>query len=293
MGDNEDVTRTQTRLQGGNLPGANVGATGGALKITSQTQATMPTPQTRTTVGVGEFVDLTATGGTGAPTWSANPNVGTFTSTSGNMVTYTAPDRANTVTITATAGVSTTIQLKVIEPSDVVMSRSAGTKGNHTVNTVSVGVVIDVVVLPASVSFENIAVTEQDVNAVGTGCTQTFFAQNPTPHGANSSGTGVARPTSNTSGSKMIGPDLADGNFSMKCNGGWSWTIPWQFQVGSGTPKQFATVVQSIAITAAGQATITKKSTTQPSGATNTSAFASATDIDPAFGGSGSGSGTP
>jgi hypothetical protein len=302
MGDSEDVKRTQTKLQGGTLPGANVGVTGGTLKLTSQTQATFPTPQTRTTVGVGEFVDLTVTGGaTGTATWAASPNVGTFTGASGNMVTYTAPDRAaNPVTITATDGGSATIKLTVVEPSDVVMSRTPQTKGNHTVNTVSVGVVIDVTILPATVSFENIAVSEVDVNAVGTGCAQSFFAQNPTGHGANLSPTGVDRPTSNTSGSKMTGPDLADGDFSMKCNGGWSWTIPWQFQVGTGgTPKTFATVVQSIAITAAGQATITKKSTKQSTGATNTSAFASATDIDPAFGGSstssgsGSGSGTP
>lgn len=277
MGDNEDLTRTQTRLQGGNLPGANVGATGGTPTITSQTVATVPSTRTRTTVGVGETVNLTCTGGTGTPTWSLNPAAGTLSGTSGATVTYTAPDRANTVVITATAGSAATITFTIVEPSSVTFKRRPNTLGHHTINHASTGVVADVYIMPANVSFENILVQESDVNAVGTGCFQAFYASNPTGHSPNATPSTVGPPDNDTSGSKVSVPDLPDCDAS-KCAGGWSWTIPWNFQVGSGAQKPFGSpVVQAITITAAGDATISK------GGATNTTAYGAPSEKDPLF----------
>jgi hypothetical protein len=286
MGANDDLTRTDTRLPGQALPtnAATVGATGGTPTVTSQTVATVPSNRARTRIGVGETVNLTCTGGTGTPTWTASPTgVGTLSATSGQNITYTAPDRANTVTITATAGASAPpIAFTIVEPSDVKLQKRPNSKANHVINTASTGVVIDVFILPADVSFQNISVQESDVNAVGTGCFQAYYANNNVGHNPNTSPTAIGPPDNDTSGSKMTGPDLADGTGS-KCQGGWSWTIPWSFQVGSGSQKQFATVVQSMSITAAGQATINKVSQSQTSGATNTSAYGAATEQDPAF----------
>ena len=60
-------------------------------------------------------------------------------------------------------------------------------------------------------------------------------------------------------------------------DGGWTWSIPWRFQVGSGASKVFTTVDQVVSITAAGAATISK------AGASNHSERNDATEIGPKF----------
>ncbi|HTX39060.1 MAG TPA: hypothetical protein VME43_28745 [Bryobacteraceae bacterium] len=276
MGLLEDMIRAQRRLAGPNRPGATVHATTPSLTITSETTATVPSNQARTKIGVGESVTLTVAGGTGTPTWAMSPSQGTLVPTSGASVTYTAPDRANTVTITATAGGSATITFTIVEPSDVSMHRRPNTLGHHTINHASTGLVADVFILPADVSFENCSVQESDVNAVGSGCFQAYYASHPTGHQPNASPSSVGPPDNDTSGSRVSIPDLLDCS-SSKCAGGWSWTIPWSFQVGSGAQKQFTSVVQQITITAAGDATISK------AGATNTTAYGAASEADPLF----------
>jgi hypothetical protein len=247
-------------------------------KVTSQTVATVPSNRARTRLGVGESTLLTYS--LGAATWTMSPpdpEGGSLSSTSGASVTYTAPDRATSVTITATGGGCTkTITLTIVEPSSIRMERRPGTRGNHTINTASVGFIADIYVLPADVSFEHCSYLESEVDAVGTGCFQQFYANNHVGHHPNTSPIPIGPPVSDTSGSKVNGFDKIAASGS-KCNGGWTWSIPWLFRVGGGTDKQFTTVDQVVAITAAGAADISK------AGASNHANSGDATDVDPLF----------
>jgi hypothetical protein len=130
--------------------------------------------------------------------------------------------------------------------------------------------------MPADVSFENCSILEKDVDAVGTGCFQQFYASHHIGHHPGTSPTSVGPPDNDTSGSRVSSPDQIDCDAS-SCDGGWSWSIPVLFQVGSGALKQFTTVDQVVAITAAGSATISK------AGGTNTSALNDTPEKDPLF----------
>jgi hypothetical protein len=275
MGADDDLSRSKTRIAGPAHDNAVHLTTPQNAAITSQTAATVPSNRARTRLGVGESADLTFSAG--SATWTISPaGAGTLSATSGPTVTYTAPDRANTVTITATAGATATITLTIVEPNDVKMKQKSGTVGHHTINTASAGVIADVFIFPADVSFENCSYLESDVNAVGTGCFQKYYQDNNVGHNPNPNPLPIGPPDNDTSGSKAPGYDQIDCSAS-KCAGGWTWSIPWSFQVGSGSPKQFKVVDQVITITADGTATVSKV------GATNTAAYGSATVKDPLF----------
>src|SRR3954452_14951759 len=125
-------------------------------KITSQTVATMPSKRDRKKLGVGEPVRLTFS--LGSANWTltgTGTGLGKLSTRSGAIVTYTAPDRATSVSITATgSGCTASITLETIEPSGMRMERSPHTKGNHKKYKTSVGFIADVYILPADVSFQ-------------------------------------------------------------------------------------------------------------------------------------------
>ena len=277
MADSDEVSRSQVRLPGPTRTGATVHVKTPQAKITSQTKATVPSKQTRTKIGVGEPVDLTFSAGTA--TWTPDPGgVGTLSTTSGATVTFTAPDRANTATITATAaaGGTATIKFTIVEPASVKIKRKTSTLGHHTINTPSVGFIGETFIFPEDVSFENCSYLESEVNAVGTGCFKDYYAANPTGHNPSTTPNPIGPPVNDTSGSKLNGEDQIDGD-GTKCAGSWSFAIPVSFQVGSGAAKVFTTVNQVTTITAAGDTTITK------GGGHNTSRFGDATEKDPLF----------
>jgi hypothetical protein len=246
--------------------------------ITSETLATVPSNRARTRLGVGESTRLTFS--LGEAQWSMNlPDLegGTLSSTSGATIVYTAPDRATSVTITATgSGCTKTIQFTIVEPSSIRMQRRPGTLGNHTINRASVGFIADIYVLPADVSFEHCSYLEEEVDAVGTGCFQQYYASHHVGHHPNTSPIPIGPPVSDTSGSKVNGYDKIAASAD-SCDGGWTWSIPWKFRVGGGIDKRFTTVAQVVAITAAGAADISK------AGASNHSNLTDATEIDPLF----------
>jgi len=263
------------------VPGNPAGPGGSAVtpcpncNITSQTAVSVPSNRARTDLGVGESVDVTFS--LGAATWTFSPNEGMLSSTSGSTVTYTAPDRASTVIITATGGgCSCSITFHIIEPSGIRMVRQPGTQRKHTFHRASTGFIADIYFLPETVSFEHCSYVESDVDAVGTGCFQQYFANNSVGHHPNPNPISVGPPTSDTSGSKVNGFDRISCDAD-KCDGGWTWSIPWSFQVGGGLSKEFTTVDQVIAITAAGRATISK------AGASASSEFNDPTEVDPLF----------
>jgi hypothetical protein len=281
-----DPDRSTYRLPGPNRDGATVHvAIPKPATITSQTVATIPSNRARTRIGVGESVQLTfVPTGPNADmiasigTWTADPDgKGTLSSTSGQTVTYTAPDRAASVTFTAKAsGYSGSLTLTIVEPSAVALQRRPGTKGNHTVNTVSAGFIADVYIYPKDVSFENCSCLEGEAYAEGNGCCQQYFHDNRSGHSPSATPTPVGKPVNDTSGSKLSIFDGIDANWSTQCAGGWTYQIPWFFLVGSGAKKQFATVAETIVMTADGGMTITK-------GDHNHSGYGDQTDIDPLF----------
>lgn len=156
------------------------------------------------------------------------------------------------------------------------MERRPGTKGNHRRGKASVGFIADIYILPADVSFENCSYLEDEAYAVGTGCFEAFCRNNNVGHHPNTSPISIGPPVSDTSGSKVNGFDKIWWAGS-SCDGTWTHSIPWRFQVGSGASKVFATIDQVATITRAGGADISK------AGASNHSDLSDASEKDPLF----------
>ena len=100
---------------------------------------TEPPNQARTRMGVGERVRLTYS--LGAADWST-PDGGDLSATNGQTITYTAPNRAATVVITATGGgCSASILLTVVEPNAVhqIKKFDSPTRVQHTAGMPDVG----------------------------------------------------------------------------------------------------------------------------------------------------------
>lgn len=243
-------------------------------KITAEAVAKVPSNRARTKLGVGESTKLTFS--LGAATWT-QPGAGKLSGTSGATATYTAPDRAASDSITATGcGCSVTISLEVIEPTGVRMEQRTGTKGNHQKGKASVGFIATIFILPADVSFENCSYLEDEAYAVGTGCYEEYMKKNKVGHHPNASAIPIGPPQSDTSGSKVNGYDRIAASASA-CDGTFTMSIPWKFQVGSGASKVFTTIDQVVSTTKAGAADISK------AGASNHSDLNDSNEKDPLF----------
>ena len=234
-------------------------------KITSQTTATSPSDRTRTTVGVGEEVQLTFS--LGSANWTAS--AGKLSAATGVSTLFTAPERAASVTLTAVGGGCTsTLTLTVIEPSGVLMERAPGMNVWHSHGIASVGIKTEIYILPATVSFENIEISEDDCVGAVTG----FFVGTPLDgvhHAGHGAGVWVpVGPETAGKGSKINGNDTAQsGNCNFKTPytaGTFDWPIPWKFRVPStvsgatNAEKGFATVHQQFTIDATGGMTVSK-----------------------------------
>jgi len=232
-------------------------------KITVKAQAVRPSKRDRTTVGVGEQIDLTYS--LGSANWTTSH--GTLTSPTGAMVTFQAPDRAATVRIEATGGGCTcTVTFTVIEPSSVLMQRAPGTGIFHDNGIPSVGIKAEIFLQPDTVSFQFIEISEDDCPGLVTG----YFVGTPLDgirHGAHGAGTWVrvGSPVAGK-GSKVVAQDTAS---SGHCNfgtpyaaGTFDWPIPWKFRLNGGADKVFATVHQRFTINAAGDMTVSKAGAT-------------------------------
>jgi hypothetical protein len=223
-----------------------------------------PDPRTRTRIGVGETVDLTVSP---APaTWAVTAGA-TLSANSGPTVQLTAGDRAATVTVTATgSGCSCSIQFTIVEPTDVTAEQVPGTNVWHRHGTPTVGFKANWFVQPADVSFEGITVREKHCAAV---CTGYFLPQNGQDHVPGSDVTlgpvvaGKGSPIQGTDtiqgGDGGIGPPYSNGTFT--------WPIPWEYQVGSGTPKELTNKVNHVkTIDSTGTLTLSKGGVTVSKG---------------------------
>jgi hypothetical protein len=224
-------------------PGPRAGA------ITSQTVATSPGGRTRTTIGVGEEVDLTFS--LGSATWATT--AGTLTFIAGNpgpLVRFTAPDTAQFVTVTAGAA---SILFTVLAPTSVAMDRQPGTGVKHRVNQPDSGIQTRVFIGPDSVNFGRVRYRELDVAGVpsvpGAYSCNTFSA------GHCGVGAGSACPDKVLTDTVVVGMGtqsvLGDCAYSGKCGGSPPFIpgsitviIPYEYRVGTGPFRQITNVAQ-------------------------------------------------
>ena len=153
------------------------------IQISNLCEATIPANQTRTTIGVGELVDLSLVGPpSGTFTWWASDAgncASTLSSSSGTAVTFTAPSTANDSPITITvAGPGNTplctLQFAILEPQSETTGRPyetnlesydpdgppipSGTEGASMY-------LIPIYVNPTTVSFAHVQCQEQSCPA--------------------------------------------------------------------------------------------------------------------------------
>ena len=214
-------------------------------RIVSRTFQRKPGSNTRTTVGVGEEVNLTYTGG--STTWTAT--AGTFDKTVGARVRWTAPDTAQSVTITAGTA---SIVFTVLAPSAVFMERRGGRQ--HTINHADTGVRMRPFLLPDNVNFYRVVYRELDVNATATGVWSCFNSP-PVGH-CDAGGGGAPCPdifvSNKVVGGKGTDTDEDDCAYSGDClttppfaPGNIQFNIPHEYRiVGSSSYHSFAPVLQ-------------------------------------------------
>ena len=208
--------------------------------------------RTRTTIGVGERVDLTQSG---AAAWTTTS--GTLSATTGATVRLTAPDTAQTVTVTAgTASLAFT----VIAPSSVHMDRFPGTGIRHTLNFPDSGIRTRPFLGPDTVNFSRVQYHEVDIGAVANG---TYSCHNGTGHDASPATLTLSNTVVAGKGTQTNAMDTV---YSGHCGGvapfapgSISFAIPYEYKVGTGSFHPFATVNQVHVLAADGSALTTDK----------------------------------
>jgi hypothetical protein len=183
---------------------------------------------------------------------------GTLSATSGATVTFTAGDRAANATITVEVNsLKTSIDFQIIAPSEVHQVTVA-TK-HDAVGQPNAGFLADIYIGPADVSFSNISFLELEVMATDSGywTHMTDKGHHPNPDFLSLSETVVGG-----KGTKAAAQDNIFSGYPGVNHPPWAgtrtWSIPWQYKVGSGSAQGFATVTQTIVTAADGTTTASK-----------------------------------
>lgn len=219
-----------------------------AETITSQTVVTAPGLRTRTTIGVGEEVNLTHAPGAAAWTRTA----GTLSAASGVTVILTAPDTAQRITVTAGTA---TLAFDVIAPTSVTMDREPGVGVKHTLNRADSGIQTRVFLGPDTVNFSRARYRELDV--AGTPTVPGPYSCNTFKPATGHCGVGAGSPcpdkalTTTVVAAKGTQSVRGDCAYSGHCGtappfiaGNISLSIPYEYKVGTGAFRNFSTVVQ-------------------------------------------------
>lgn len=207
-------------------------------EITSETVATQPGDRSRTTIGVGEEVNLTHK--KRKVKWTTT--AGTLSAKTGQTIKFTAPDTAQKVTIT---GRGATITFDVIAPNDVHMDRVTNTGVTHTKDRPDSGINTEIYLLPDTVNFYNVLYHEVDVGAAADGVYKPFngFSHDPHPATISLSKTVVSKKGTKTNGADCIYSG-DPGTASPFAPGSIRYDIPYEYKVGGGSFFKFATVIQ-------------------------------------------------
>ena len=228
-------------------------------QIHSLTVVDSPGARTRTTIGVGEQVVLSHT--PGPANWTTT--AGTLSPNSGVVVILTAPDTAQTVTVT---GGAAALDFSIVVPSNVHMDRFSGTGVKHTKDHADSGIETLPFLLPDTVNFSRIRYREINVGAA------------VTSPGAYSCHAGVGHcraqaggacpdlfMTDTVVGGKGTQAVLGDCVYSGDCLqtapftlGTISFTMPYEYKVDSSAFRQFA-VVNQVSALAADATTLTSE----------------------------------
>jgi hypothetical protein len=229
-------------------------------RILSRTTALYPTNRARTDLGVGETVVLQIYPEQKSTVFWFSGGGGSLGASSGNRVTFTAPDREATVTVTATlaSGKVLSKRFKVLEPSGVLVEMAPFSTVYHRQGVPSAGFCASIFLTPSTVSFENVELREGEAEAVADG----FLGYlNGLKH-LDSGGWTLAYgyfPQKGTLGAadKIQGVAGASAPYS---RGSFRWSIPWWFRVPpDGEPKMFFTAQHVMLIDGAGTLTISKE----------------------------------
>ena len=213
------------------------------------------TSATRTTIGVGETVAFALF------PLNAFSNV-VYSISSGNINTsngsFTAPNRAATITLTATAsGMTFTKQFTVVEPSGAVLVRQPNTGIWHEQDKASCGFQGNYHITPANVSFE--AISTQEQYCLPTTASGFLSSKASEAHRQGSwvdIGAVVAGIGSKSTGTDTVASGAYPGPFSV---GTFAWVIDVHFRVGNtDAGKKFTTMTHKEVVDANGKLTISK-----------------------------------
>ena len=134
--------------------------------LTHTTQKHAPdgtTPDTRTTIGVCEDVDIITPGSTGSDFTGG----GGLTKSDNSKVTFNAPVFESTCIVTIHyADGDETITFKVIKPDGIIFSRNSYNTTKYTEGHAGAGMYLEETVTPLSVCFGNIEIIEIGENAI-------------------------------------------------------------------------------------------------------------------------------
>ena len=135
------------------------------LKISHTCQASAPADRSRTTIGVGEYVDLSLGSAVNA-TWV--PSAGSVSPTTGGGTTFTAPETGGnaTVTVTFPGGHTCSLNFTVVAPSYITVVKRSATE---YVNYLGIDMWVDFYIGPENVNFSSIYVGEDTCTANCTG----------------------------------------------------------------------------------------------------------------------------
>jgi hypothetical protein len=214
--------------------------------ISHQTVVTNPSPRTRDTIGVGEEVNLSHSSGDSQTAWTTT--AGTFSTPTGARVVFTAPDTDQTVTISAG---NATLRLTIIAPTNVHMDNVGGTVKHH-LNLPDSGILTDVFLLPDTVNFSKVTYREIDVLASSSGAYSCHNGIADHCHAGGSAPCGSKLLLDSVITGKGTKSVLGDCAYSGSCGGSppftpgnLSFSIPYEYKVGTGAFIRFTTVNQS------------------------------------------------
>lgn len=242
-------------------PGAVAPCPCATATVTSEMVMTEPPDRARIRMGVGERVRTTYSLGSAAWTVAGG---GTLSATSGATVTYTAPNTAGSVTLTATGGgCSASITFTIVAPKSVRMVKkfTSAARVEHTQSFPDVGMFTNIFLAPDDVNFHRVEFLELEIGCTAVGV---YACQNGKGHGPNPNGLGATTHVQAGVGTFM---NASDHVYSGHCGlayvapgtGSEHFAIPWRWRVGhSGAFNTLSTVDQRVSCDAAGLCTATK-----------------------------------
>jgi hypothetical protein len=238
-----------------------------AVTVDWTTVAVTPADRKRTTLGVREEVNLSVLPSSVSPvTWWLWPPTGggSLSTSSGSTVTFTAADTYSSPAIYAIVGDEQSVvaecitSFNVIPPSGVAFAKLAD---KHVQGTCSAGFHARATILPASVSFYHIQISELECAAMATGC----YAQwNYLVHPRwSDGGPGWLTPSQANTLETCVDYVWSGIVSSPYCAGLFVWSIPWNYRgIGDGGDGHYFATLDHVATgTDTGTCTMTKNNT--------------------------------